>query len=258
MTFSPPSVFWVFIAGLAVVTKIHTILLLPAIFAGSSGGRLRPVAILLGMTIGFTIIVMVSSTFSVAFSSFLTFLRWISIIFIVGMGAVLYDNGINQTYLNTSNYIVNFWRKHILENTKLIIAIEGFLGGTLLGMSIGVIWNPPVSPILGRMLGYINISQNLLYGAILLFIYSLGFSIPLLIIAYLGKSALGRTISIDKRRLFLKKLSGLILILVGLMVLFGIYEYLIRLLIPYVPVPYLDDYLLLRYERIFPLTTPST
>lgn len=240
---SPSTVFWLFVAGLAVVTNIHTILILPAIFAGSSGGRLRPVAIVLGMIISFTIIGMASSTLGVGISSFLA-LRWVSIFVIIGMGAVLFNNDINQVYLNTSNYIVNFWRKHAFhENAKLLIAREGFLGGLLLGMSIGVIWLPPVGMILGGLLGYTAQSQNLLYNAVLFLIYSLGFSTSVLVIAYLGKSAIGRVRWFDNRRLFFKKLSGLILILVGLMVLFGIYEYLIKLLLPFFP-PSLDDYLL--------------
>lgn len=226
------------------MTKISTILVLPAIFAGFSGGRFRPIAIVLGWIIGFTVIAIVSST-HVGISSFLAFLHWVSIFFIVGMGAVLFDDDINQVYLNTSNYIMNFWRKHVfIENTKLIIFRDEFLGGLLLGMSISVIWIPPVGGILGGALAYTAINQNILYSAILFFIYSLGFSTLVLIIAYLGKSALGRARWFDKRRLFLKKLSGLILILVGLMVLFGIYEYLVRLLNPFFPVPSLDDYLL--------------
>jgi cytochrome c biogenesis protein CcdA len=63
---------------------------------------------------------------------------------------------------------------------------------------------------------------DLLYGTLLLIVYSLGVGIPMLIIAYSGKTISGNIKWFVKRGHFFKKLSGLILILVGLMMLLGI------------------------------------
>jgi hypothetical protein len=58
----------------------------------------------------------------------------------------------------------------------------------------------------------------------------------MLIIAYSGKSISGRVSWFVKRGALFKKLSGLVLILVGLMMLFGIDKYLKKILLPYFPV----------------------
>ncbi len=55
----------------------------------------------------------------------------------------------------------------------------------------------------------------------------------MLIIAYSGKSISGQVKWFSKRSHFFKKLSGLVLILVGLMMLFSIDKYLKTLFLPY-------------------------
>ena len=66
--------------------------------------------------------------------------------------------------------------------------------------------------------------------------YSLGVSLPMLTIAYSGKSISSRLTWFVKRGHFFKRLSGMILILVGLMMLFEIDKYLKKILLPYFPV----------------------
>jgi len=79
-------------------------------------------------------------------------------------------------------------------------------------------------------------SVDMVYGTLLLIVYSIGVSIPMLIIAYSGKSISGRVNWFVKRGHFFKKLSGLILMLVGLMMLFGIDRIIKAALLPYFPV----------------------
>ncbi len=233
-----PSVFWVFIAGMATVITPCILPILPAVLSGSVGSRLRPVAIVTGMSITFTLMGLLISAV-VSFAFFTEYLRWLSIVFIIGMGAVLFDDDINQAYVNISSSTVNFAREHIsfLGN---IAPREGLTGGLFLGMSLGVLWIPCVGPILGAVFAYVAESSasagNLLYGAALLIVYSLGVSIPMLTIAYSGKSISGRVSWFVKRGHFFKRLSGMILILVGLMMLFEIDKYLKTILLPYFPV----------------------
>jgi cytochrome c biogenesis protein CcdA len=166
--------------------------------------------------------------FTVAsFSFFTDYLRWFSIFVIIGMGAVLFDDDINEVYVKFSSAILNYFREHVTFIGKITSKAnpEGLLGGLFLGMSLGILWIPCVGPILG--------SGNISYGMILLLAYSLGVSIPMLVIAYSGKSVSGRVKWFSKRSHFFKKLSGLILILVGLMMLFGIDKYLKIMFLPY-------------------------
>ena len=234
-----PSVFWVFIAGMATVITPCVLPVLPAVLSGSVGSRLRPIAIVTGMSITFTLMgVLISAVAS--FSFFADYLRWFSILFIIGMGAVLFDDDVNQAYVNVSSSIVNFGRQYasFLGNLESKAPRGGILGGLMLGMSLGVLWIPCVGPILGAVFAYVaeSSASNILHGTILLLIYSLGVSIPMLIIAYSGKRISGRVSWFVKRGHFFKRLSGLVLILVGLMMLFGIDKYMKKVLLPYFPV----------------------
>ncbi len=236
-----PSVILVFIAGLATVITPCVLPILPAVLSGSVGSRLRPVAIVAGMSLTFTLMgVLISAVTS--FSFFAEYLRWFSIFFIIGMGVVLFDDDVNQAYVRISSSLVNSARglAPFLGKIESKAPREGLAGGLMLGMSLGILWIPCVGPILGSVLAFVAESSashgNLLHGAILLMVYSLGVGIPMLIIAYSGKSVSGRTKWFVKRGHFFKRLSGLILILVGLMMVFGIDRYLKTVLLPYFPV----------------------
>lgn len=236
-----PSVFWVFIAGMATMITPCVLPILPAMLSGSVGSRLRPVAIVTGMSITFTLMGMLVSALA-SFAFFTEYLRWLSILFIIGMGAVLFDDDINQAYVNISSSIVNSARERVsfLGNIESTASKEGLLGGIFLGMSLGILWIPCVGPILGAVFAYVAESTasagNLLHGAALLIVYSTGVSVPMLTIAYSGKSISGRVSWFVKRGHFFKRLSGVILILVGLMMLFEIDKYLKKILLPYFPV----------------------
>lgn len=235
-----PSIFMVFIAGMATVITPCVLPILPAVLSGSVGSRLRPLAIVTGMSITFTLMGLLVSALA-SFAFFTEYLRWLSIFFIIGMGAVLFDDDINRAYVNTSSSVMNFGRQHSSFLGKLSESAPtgGLLGGLFLGMSLGILWIPCVGPILGAVFAYVAessaISGNLLHGTLLLVVYSLGVGIPMLIIAYSGKSVSGRVKWFVERGHFFKRLSGMVLILVGLMMLFDIDKYLKALLLPYFP-----------------------
>jgi len=241
MPTSAPSVIMVFIAGMATVITPCVLPILPAVLSGSVGSRLRPIAIVTGMSITFTLMGIVFSAL-VSLSFFADYLRWFSIFFIIGMGAVLFDDDFNQMYLKISSSITNSARQNMpfLGKVESKAPKEGLLGGLFLGMSLGVLWLPCVGPILGSVFAFVADSSastgSLLHGTVLLLVYSVGVSIPMLIIAYSGKSISSQVSWFVKRGHFFKKLSGLVLILVGLMMLFGIDKYLKAVLLPYFPV----------------------
>lgn len=48
-----------------------------------------------------------------------------------------------------------------------------------LGMSLGVLWIPCVGSILGAVLALVASAGDMTYGASMLFVYSIGMSLPL-------------------------------------------------------------------------------
>jgi cytochrome c-type biogenesis protein len=235
-----PSVLWVFIAGLATVVTPCILPILPAVLSGSVGSRFRPLAIVTGMSITFTLMgILINAVAS--FGYFAEYLRWFSIFIIILMGALLFDDDVNQVYVKISSSAVNSVRERMSFLGKLTSKAPsgGLFSGLFLGMSLGVLWIPCVGPILGAVFAYVQLSSgsvDMLYGTLLLIVYSIGVSIPMLIIAYSGKSISGRVKWFVRRGHFFKKLSGLILMLVGIMMLFGIDRIIKATLLPYFPV----------------------
>lgn len=235
-----PPILGVFIAGLATVITPCVLPILPAVLSGSVGSRFRPVAIVTGMSITFTLMgILINAVAS--FGLFADYLRWFSIFFIIFMGAILFDDDVNQAYTRVSSSIVNSAgeRMSFLGKVAPKPSSGGVTSGLFLGMSLGILWIPCVGPILGAVFAFVQVSSggaDLLYSALLLVAYSIGVSIPMLIIAYSGKRISGNVKWFVQRGHFFKKLSGLILILLGLMMLFGIDRLIQKALLPYFPV----------------------
>ena len=193
-----------FIAGIISVASPCVLPLIPAIFAYSTEkGKLRPIAIVLGLSISFTLMGIVTSAFGSTFRSYLGYLNIIAEIFIIGFGlAMLFELNVFNALGKLSSMRVN--------------KEEGLLGGLLLGMSLGIIWIPCVGPILGTILTMVAVSADITYGAVMLFVYSLGFAIPMLMIAYSANISSAKLGGIAKYDVFIKRAAGAVLIAVGL------------------------------------------
>lgn len=203
-----------FIAGVVSILSPCVLPLLPAIFAYStSKGKLRPLAIVSGLSISFIVMGIITSAFGFIFQQYLLYLTAFAGFVIVLMGfALLFD-------ILIFNFAGRFFNNPVSET--------GLFGGLLLGISLGVIWIPCVGPILASILSLVAIEGDVFYGAFLLFIYSLGLGIPMLIIAYSANVSSTKLSLIAKYDMYLKKGAGLVLIVVGLWMLYS--NVLIRL-----------------------------
>jgi len=232
---SAPSIILVFAAGLVTIFKPCCLPLVPAVMSGSSGGRLRPFAVVSGMTLSFTLMGTLVSGFGAAFGGFADTLRSLSILFIMGMGVVLFDEDINMEFIKISSSLTQSVRSRTGFLNSSGMPEHGLFGGFFLGMSLGIVWIPCVGPILGAVLAYVASVGNITYGAWMLFVYSVGMSLPMLSIAYYGKKVTNRYKWFMRNGEVLKKLAGLVLIIVGVMLLFNIDKLMIRVLSPYFP-----------------------
>ncbi|NPE31560.1 cytochrome c biogenesis protein CcdA [Methanococcoides sp. SA1] len=203
-----------FIAGVISILSPCVLPLLPVIFAYStSKGKLRPLAIVSGLSVSFIFMGIITSAFGSFFQQYLIYLTAFAGIIVILMGlTLLFD-------LGTFNFIGRLSGKQFEEN--------GLVGGLLLGISLGIIWIPCVGPILASILSLVAIEGDLLYGAFLLFVYSMGLGIPMLVIAYSANLSSSKLSMIAKYDMYLKKVVGVILIIVGMWMLYN--NVLIRL-----------------------------
>ncbi len=97
----------------------------------------------------------------------------------------------------------------------------GFWGAFIMGLAFAFGWTPCIGPILGAILALAATQKTLLEGMRLLAFYSLGLGIPFILAAF----GLGSFLRLFKRyKKFLpwvERISGLFLVLMGLLIFFN-------------------------------------
>ena len=92
----------------------------------------------------------------------------------------------------------------------------------LLGLSFSFGWTPCVGPVLSAVLSLISTQQaSPFYGVFLLCLYILGLSIPFLILSIESTWAFKIFNLAKKRLMVLKKLGGLVIVLMGLAIIWA-------------------------------------
>lgn len=225
-----PSYLLAFLAGVVTVATPCVLPILPPLLAGSVGHRLRPILIVLGSTVTFTLMGGVFSIIGIAAGGLGTALRLFFTVLIIGFGAVWVDSDINDLYTKYSSLLLNRFYKPSAPGGD-----ESLLGAFILGLSLGIVWIPCVGPILGAVLSIVAIEGNLLTGSLMLFSYSIGLGIPMLAIAYGGKKVGAKLDWTRQNSETIKKLAGWILIATGLAMLFGLDQWIQVFLLPYFP-----------------------
>lgn len=179
-----------------------------------SGNRRRVLLNAFAFVIGFSIIFILLGTFAAEIGSFLG--PWRDTLGRVA-GAIIIVFGLTM---------LGLVRIPVLSSEKRI-ALPHFLtigkvhSSALIGALFALGWSPCIGPILGTILLFASASATAAWGALLLAVFSLGLGLPFIATALLLNEA-GAVISRYSR--FVSALSiagGIILIVLGLLMLFG-------------------------------------
>lgn len=197
-----------FSAGILSVLSPCILPLLPAVLATSAGkGKLRPLAIVIGVSISFTMMGVVTSAFGAAFQTYIGQLKILAEIVILLMGfAILFEISLFNSF----------------SKFPLLAGMngEGPASGFLLGLSLGVLWIPCVGPILASILIMVAQEGSAATGAFTLSLYSLGFAMPMLLLAYSAHISSSKIRLISRYDAAFKKGAGIVLVLVGLSMIY--------------------------------------
>lgn len=113
--------------------------------------------------------------------------------------------------LGLINIPVPTWFGGLREKVKM----KGLLGAFLLGLISGLVASQCATPVLAAILTYVMAQKaNLIYGAVLLFIYALGRGVPI-VLAGTFTGFLKNLRSMGKWAGYAEKASGVIIIFVG-------------------------------------------
>ncbi len=97
----------------------------------------------------------------------------------------------------------------------------GYLGSVLVGIAFGAGWSPCIGPILGGILSLAATEADLSRGMTLLVAYSAGLAVPFLVAAYAVESFLDWFQRFRRHLGLVQKVSGVLLVVVGLLIATG-------------------------------------
>lgn len=204
-----------FLEGIASFISPCVLPMLPiyiSYFAGKEDSKtsralLNSVGFVIGNTIIFILFAIIASY---AGALALGIQKYIKILF----GVVIIILGLN--YMGILK--IKFLNKEIKIKKK--IDDFTFFKTILFGMMFSISWTPCIGSFLGSALLLIANKQNILQGILLMLVYSIGFGIPFIISAVLIEKLKNFYNLIKKNYKTIKIISGVILIVMGVYVIF--------------------------------------
>ncbi len=133
-------------------------------------------------------------------------------------------------------YVMGVFKLRFLSVEKkmhLSTRPAGYVGSVLIGMVFGAAWTPCVGPILGSILALAATSDSMMTGVQLLGIYSLGLGIPLFLAALGVDSFLNYFKKVRTYMWAVSAVSGVFLVLVGVMIYTNSFAQFTRILTDY-------------------------
>lgn len=130
-------------------------------------------------------------------------------------------------------FIGGFFRLNILMQERRIHLSgrpAGSIGIFIAGMAFAAGWTPCIGPVLGTILIYAGAQGSAFYGIKLLAVYSLGLAVPFLVSSLSINSFLSYSAKFQKYRKAVMILSGLVLIIFGILLVADQIQFLIRLM----------------------------
>jgi cytochrome c-type biogenesis protein len=215
MTQETASLGLAFLAGTVTVLSPCVLPVLPLILGRSiKSHRWGPVALVVGLMTGFAAAGSFLSLVSSSFADFIGGLRYFTIFLLLLIGIISIFPQFGYwllKYLPFNNMIQNM--KHPTQ--------VGLLGEFLLGNQLGVLWTPCAGPVLGSILILATIDKQPLGAFGLLLVYGLGAGVPMLLLAYMGRSASQYLVKLRPYSVRLQQVGGVVIALTAIALLQG-------------------------------------
>ena len=158
--------------------------------------------------------------------------------FIVGISLIFFILGFGAGFLG--NLLYADWFRYVMGVIIIILGLHQmeilhlqklevqktvsfkYLSAFLLGISFSFGWTPCIGPVLSSVLALAASGGNgALQGALLTLIYTLGMALPFLVLALASGIIMPYFSRIKSHILLLKKIGGLLIILMGILLMLG-------------------------------------
>ena len=125
---------------------------------------------------------------------------------------------------------------HLPERAVAVAPRAGGPGGAFLtGAALAIGWTPCVGYVLGAILGMAATSSSALSGSLLLLVYSLGLGVPFVLAALAFDWVMARLAVVKRHYHVVQVTAGIVLVVVGVLLMFGVFAHLSRWLPSFSP-----------------------
>lgn len=207
-----------FLAGV-LSTLSPCVLPLVPILMGSAAGthRYGPFVLVGGLMLSFTLIGVGLGSLGGSIGLETDTLRIVGGVLLLLFGAVLVSTRLQDRFSAAVS------RLGVGQGLLARFNLNGLHGQFLLGLLLGVVWSPCVGPTLGVAVTLASQGEALAQVTAVMLMFSLGAGLPLLALGMLSRQAMGkwrgRMLDAGQKA---KKLFGVALLLIGLLVLSGV------------------------------------
>lgn len=217
--------FLALLAGIMTILSPCILPVVPIVLASSLGkSKLKPIWITLGLIVSFTLFGILFGTLGSVLGISRDIARIVGIILILILGMLL----LFPTLLKK---ISQLFSKIKTAKPSQKLSGDKWWQNLILGIALGLAWVPCAGPVLGIILGFTLLEGNLFYSLTLMLTYGIGVAIPLLVIGYLGNTLVNQINWLKKHLPLIQKIAGGVIIMIGILMIFGIDYEIQRLLL---------------------------
>lgn len=195
-----------FLAGIVTILSPCILPILPIILSSSvdASGKKRPLGVVVGFIASFTFFTLFLSTIVRLSGVPPDTLRFASILILITFGLSLLTP---KVQLITEQLFSKLARFVPTGQTR-----TGFVGGLIIGFSIGLLWTPCVGPILASVISLAITGSVTAQAVLITLAYSIGTAIPMFIIILTGSTALKKVPWLLRNTARIQKAFGVLMI----------------------------------------------
>jgi cytochrome c biogenesis protein CcdA/peroxiredoxin len=202
-------ILFAFLGGIITILSPCILPILPIVLSsGITGGKRKPFGVVTGFILSFTFFTLFLASLVRATGLSADGLRTLAAVVILLFGLVLVIPQLNNWWELVSGRLMS--RKKV--NTQK----DGYTGGLIIGLSVGLLWAPCVGPIMAAIITLAatgNISATLIP---IVLAYALGTALPMLAIIWGSRSLIDRFPLLRSRLSTIQRFFGLLMILTAM------------------------------------------
>lgn len=204
-----------FISGVLTVFSPCVLPILPIILASGIEGKIwRIRGVIAGLVVSFTIASLLLATVVRAFGIPADTIRSAAVVLLAIFGLSLIFPIIWE---KVQVFIERYWKVKPVKNQN-----NGFVGGFLTGVSLGVVWIPCIGPIVAAVATLAAVNSFSPITVAIVFAYALGTGIPLYFIAKGGRIVTAKLGVIKQNNYIIRRVFGVIILATALFIYSGL------------------------------------